>query len=189
MHFLQTVTCGEARQFFALEKVPRRKWSHSRANSLYSWCSDCCDWTTVREEFQRCLDAIPPQKLSDSRLSVRLGKLFFWGPKLQREASQMPGAINRLSFKDCRTQWAARLKCAVEKKLSEELRKSNFEELQRVQILTYFLKTREDGEKMEVTFYDGERAFEKASEMTRIWGCTSHREVLEIAASQEASKT
>lgn len=186
-HFLQTAAGGKARQFFALEKVPDAK-SHNGANRLFCWCSDCTDWTAVREEFQRCLKESPPQKLLDSRLSVRLGKLFFWGPKLQQEASQMPGAINWLSFKDCRPQWAARLKFAVEKKLSEVLRKSNFEDLQQVQILTYFLKTQEDGEKMEVTFYDPERAFEKASEMTRIWGCTSHREVLEIPDSQEASK-
>eukprot|EP00438_Fugacium_kawagutii_P027833 Skav201806 [mRNA] locus=scaffold1071:101986:106673:+ [translate_table: standard] len=187
--FLQTVAGGKARQFFALEKVPDAKLYTGAEQSMYTWCSDCRDWTAVREEFQKFLHATPSEKLSDIRLSVRLGKLFFWGPKLRQAASQMPGAISQLSFKDCRPQWAARLKLAVEKKLSDILRKSTFERLQELQILTFFLKTEEDGEKMEVTFYDPERAFEKASEITRIWACTSHREVLEIAPSQEASKT
>ncbi|CAJ1438644.1 unnamed protein product [Effrenium voratum] len=181
-HFLQTTEGGKQRPYFVLEKVPHAEPQDcgKTTSTTYTYCSDPTDWSGFSAQFHRCLHDMPNEKLSAARVSVRLGKLFFWGRKLGLPAAQMPGAIDQMSVQDLRRQWAARLKDTIERKFSDVLRKSNFRSLQNLQNITYYLKTPEDGAKMEVTFFDPVSAETKASVMRRIWACTSYRDVLEL---------
>ncbi|CAE7210119.1 unnamed protein product [Symbiodinium sp. CCMP2456] len=183
----QTAAGGSGRRFFVLEKVPFDSSLAGDSVSAYSYCPDHFDWSALHLDFQRCLDTVAPEKLSEARVSARFGKLFFWGPTLSRETAQRPGAIDQLSYRDCRPQWAARLKRPVAEELSEVLKMSDFMLSQQLTNTTHYIKTEEDGAKMEVTFFDPQCSVARATEMTRLWSCTSHLEVLKIDCQEQAS--
>ena len=115
----------------------------------YKYCSERFKWQSFLPDFQRCLKETSEEKLSEARVSVRLGKLFFWGRRLS-EFSGVPGAIEQLGFKDCRHQFAARLKGIVQEVLVDVLKKNSYVLFQRLLNITYYIKPEDDGEKREV---------------------------------------
>ena len=184
----QTAAGGSGRRFYVLEKVPfDSNLAGDSVSTYYGYCPDHFDWSALHLDFQRCLDTVAPEKLSEARVSVRFGKLFFWGPTLSQEAAQRPGAIDQLSYRDCRPQWAARLKRPVAEELSEVLKKSHFILSQQLTNTTHYIKTEEDGAKMEVTFFDPEGSVARATEMSRLWSCNSRLEVLKVDCQEHAS--
>ena len=186
----QTAAGGRGRSYYALERVgDHATQQQSDGISTYAYCPDKFDWSHMYPEFQRCVNEVSEEALSVARVSVLFGQLFFWGPKLDKEASQRPGALEKLNFQDCRRQWAARLKSSVKKKMSQVLGRSSFTLSQRVTNITYYVKTEEDGAKLEVTFFDPQCSHAKAAEMKRIWECTSHLEVLKVPEGQEHSRS
>ena len=174
-----------SRDYFVLQAVPEPTTEapqpRSGGNKRYVYDSNRRNWEVFVEDFRRFCSETPEEKLSSARVSVRLGKLFFWGSRLYRLDSQKPGAINQLSYKDCRGQFAARLKSAVGKKFTEILKKSEFSEFQQRLNITFYIKPEDDGQKREITFFDPEICFERSAEMTRLWGCTSHADVLKLS--------
>lgn len=172
--------------YFVLQAVPdptaEAPQPRSGGNKRYvTYDSNRRNWEVFVKDFRRFYSETPEEKLSSARVSVRLGKLFFWGQRLGRPDSQKPGAIDWLSYKDCRGQFAARLKSAVGKKFTEILKKSEFSEFRQRVNITFYIKPEGDGEKREITFFDPTICRERSAEMTRLWGCTSHADVLELS--------
>ena len=178
-----------SRDYFVLQAVPEtitealKPRSGGNKTFVYEvvYDSNRRNWEVFVEDFRRFHSETPEEKLSSARVSVRLGKLFFWGPRLCGLDSQKPGAINWLSYKDCRPQFAARLKSVVGKKLTEILKKSEFSEFQQRLNITFYIKQEGDGQKREISFFDPEICKKRSSEMTRLWGCTSHADVLKLS--------
>ncbi len=185
----KNIAVEDSSGYFVLQAVPETITEalqpRSGGNKTYVYevvyDSNPRNWEVFVEDFRRFHSETPEEKLSSARVSVRLGKLFFWGPRLGCPDSQKPGAINRLSFKDCRGQFAARLKSVVGKKFTEILKKSEFSEFQQRLNITFYIKPEGAGEKREITFFDPEICFERKAEMTRLWGCTSHADVLKLS--------
>ena len=177
--------CKNSRDYFVLQAVPEPTTEapqpRSDDNKTYVYDSNHRSWEVFLEGFRRFHSETPDEKLSSARVSVRLGKLFFWRPRLGRLDSQKPGAIHQLSYKDCRGQFAARLKSAVGKKFTEILKKSEFSEFRQRMNITFYIKPEGNGDKREITFFDPTICHERSAEMTRLWGCTSHADVLKLS--------
>lgn len=109
---------------------------------------------------------------------------FFWGPKLSHGDAQKPGAINQMSYEDCRGQFAARLTSAVAKKFTDILQKSEFEKFQQLLNITFYIKPEGDGEKREITFFDLNGSAKRKAEIERLWACKSYTEVLQLSEEQ-----
>eukprot|EP00435_Cladocopium_sp_Y103_P036949 s1117_g9.t1 len=185
IEFKKTTT-GSNRKYFVLQKVldMAEHCNIRGGNARYAYSSNRRNWNAFVPDFHKFQEETPMAKLSCARVSVRFGQLFFWGPKLSHGDAQKPGAINQMSYKDCRGQFAARLTSAVVKKFTDNLQKSEFEKFQQLLNITFYIKPEGDGEKREITFNDPNGSAKRRAEIERLWACKSYTEVLQLSEEQ-----
>lgn len=173
------------RKYFVLQEMsdPAEESEPRHGNALYAYSSDRKKWDSLTQCFKN-FQSKAPSSISRARVSVRLGQVFFWGRRLSQTAAQEPGSINQMSYKDCREQFAARLKKVVERKFTEILRKSSFQRFQQLLNITFYIMPEGNGEKREITFRDPRRTMERRAEIRRLWACTSHAEVLQLGGNK-----
>ena len=188
IEFKKTTT-GSNRKYFVLQKVLdigdiAENCNLRGGNARYAYSSNRRNWNAFVRDFHKFQEETPKAKLSRARVSARFGQLFFWGPKLSHGDAQKPGAINQMSYKDCRGQFAARLTSAVAKKFTDILQKSEFEKFQQLLNITFYIKPEGDGEKREITFFDLNGSAKRKAEIERLWACKSYTEVLQLSEEQ-----
>ena len=173
------------RKYFVLQEVsdPAEESEPRHGNALYAYSSKRYNWDSLTQCFKN-FQSKAPSSISRARVSIRLGQVFFWGRKLSQTTAQEPGSINQMSYKDCREQFAARLKKVVERKFTEILHKSSFQRFQQLLNITFYIMPEGNGEKRETTFRDPRRTMERRAEIRRLWACTSHAEVLRLGGNK-----
>ena len=188
---LRNTNTGSNPKYFVLQNISDASEAEVKSSdSRYVYSANRHNWESLVRDFRKFQSDTPPEKLSGARVSVRFGQLFFWGPRLSKEDAQKPGAINQLNYRDCRGQFAARLKSVVGKNFTEILQKSQFERFQFLsnKIITFYIKPEGDGEKREITFNDPKITAERRAEIARLWTCTSHKQVLQLGEEVRSSR-